>query len=153
MIAVATAACEPDYDGTAFLCDATHGCPFADQSCIGGRCRRQAPVLITCGSAACTAPGPGCCGPDEQCCSGVINGDRCIKASDPCPDTAALCDGNADCAANEHCCNGSGDETTCALTCAPEERACDGPQDCPTDAAFCCDQPLVPWGKCANHSC
>jgi len=81
MAAIGVAACEPDLDGTAFLCDATHGCPDG-QSCIAGRCRRVAPTAIDCGGMTCV--------PDQQCCSDPDNGNRCIGATDVCPGSSAL---------------------------------------------------------------
>jgi hypothetical protein len=143
-VAIALAcACQPDLDGTAFKCDATHGCPL-DQSCISGRCRRVAPIDIECGAET--------CGPDEQCCADLIDETRCILASEVCPDDAALCDGPNDCAANERCCNGA-ETTACALSCASSDVACTVDDDCPSDASNCCAQPLVPWGTCSRIGC
>ncbi|MBA2544606.1 MAG: hypothetical protein H0V17_33495 [Deltaproteobacteria bacterium] len=146
LVMVILAGCEPDLDGTAFKCDADHGCPL-DQSCISGRCRRVAPTGIDCGTAS--------CGPDEMCCADVINGNRCILATEVCPGNSALCDGTDDCAAAERCCNaqGGGDVTACALSCESKDVACTVDADCPSDALHCCPQVLVPWGQCSIFDC
>jgi hypothetical protein len=143
MLIALACACQPDLDGTAFKCDASHGCP-SDQTCIGGRCRRVAPMDIVCDTET--------CGPDEQCCADLINGPRCIPASGVCPDAAALCDGQNDCAPIERCCNGI-ETTACALSCPSDEVACAADEDCPSDASNCCAQALVPWGKCSLIPC
>jgi hypothetical protein len=144
MIGIALAcACEPNLDGTAFKCDAAHGCP-SGQTCISDRCRRVAPVDIACGDET--------CGPAEQCCADFINGARCIGAAEVCDSETAICDGKNDCASNERCCQGD-DATVCALACESEEVACTTDEDCPSDAIFCCAQALIPWGKCSTFDC
>jgi hypothetical protein len=144
LIALACA-CEPDLDGTAFKCDMDHSCP-SDLRCINSRCRRIEPVDIACGDET--------CGPTEQCCADLINGNRCILASQVCPDDTALCDGKNDCSTDpeERCCNGD-DTTACALNCPSDEVACTTDDDCPSDAIHCCPQVLIPWGKCSNLDC
>jgi hypothetical protein len=140
---VGLVACAPSYDGTAFRCDAAHGCPTG-QSCLAGRCRRAMPVAIACGSATCM--------PDEQCCVDVVNPPRCLPATETCPGDAALCDTRDDCAPVERCCN-TDDGAACALACDSDHVACIVDADCPGDAPHCCPQPIVPWGECALLSC
>lgn len=144
VLLIALASCQPELDGTAFKCDAGHGCP-GDQTCIHGRCRRVEPTEIACGENV-------TCGPDQQCCADFFNGPRCILATEVCPDPAALCDGPDDCAPDERCCNGE-ETTACALSCASDEVACNVDDDCPSDAIHCCPQALLPWGTCSNLDC
>ncbi|MEO8702875.1 MAG: hypothetical protein ABI867_22715 [Kofleriaceae bacterium] len=143
VVAIVLVACAPEYDGTAFKCDADHGCPL-DQSCLAGRCRRVMPVSIACGDVS--------CGPTEQCCADIIGGDRCIGATEVCPGDTALCDGKDDCASTERCCQ-LDSETVCALACESRDVACATDDDCPSDAFHCCPQPLRPWGSCSSLSC
>jgi hypothetical protein len=136
LLAMLVIGCEPDLDGTAFLCDPDHACP-GDQTCIDGRCRRVAPQFIACGGAT-------TCFPDQQCCVDNINPPRCIAAADRCPGRAALCDSMDDCAPEERCCNAT--VTACGLHC--ETVACEVDPDCPSDKPHCCPQGDVPWGEC-----
>jgi hypothetical protein len=135
VLLLALIGCQPDLEGTAFRCDATHGCP-SDQSCISGRCRRVAPQLIDCAGNACLS--------DQQCCVDDINPPRCIAAADACPGSAAICDSVDDCAPDEHCCNGT--VTACGLHC--DNTACHDDSDCPSTEPHCCPQAIVPWGEC-----
>ncbi|HEU0030150.1 MAG TPA: hypothetical protein VFQ53_05940 [Kofleriaceae bacterium] len=143
VLCIVLAACEPEYDGTAFHCDDAHGCP-SDQRCFAGRCRRVAVTAIQCGDVA--------CGPDQQCCSDVINGNRCIGATEVCDGDPALCDGKDDCAANERCCVDP-TLTLCVLECLSDDVACTTDADCPSDAFHCCPQATVPWGRCSSLAC
>ena len=142
VLLAALAACEPSYDGTAFRCDDTRGCP-EDQTCITGRCRRVAPVAILCDKVTCAA--------DQQCCADVVNPPRCIPASEICPGASALCDSRDDCAAGERCCDTAGG-AVCAELCE-SEVACATDADCPGDVPHCCSQPIVPWGACRLIAC
>jgi hypothetical protein len=135
--------CEPSYDGTAFRCDATHGCPD-DQSCIAGRCRRKAGAVVGCGARTCAA--------DQQCCTNPVDGDRCLAADDVCPGDSALCDDPTDCAAGERCCTGSSTLTACAKQCT-EQIACAKDEDCPGDVMHCCPLTLRPWKGCSPIPC
>ena len=141
--AVLLAACEPDYDGTAFRCDDGHGCP-TDQSCFAGRCRRKGGAVVACGAKTCA--------PDQQCCTDVIDGDRCLAANDVCPGDSALCDDPTDCAPMERCCTGASTLTACALRCE-QDIACIKDADCPGDKMHCCPQTLRPWKACSSITC
>ena len=142
-IAILLAGCEPDLEGTAFRCDADHGCP-SDQQCFGGRCRRKDGAVVQCGAATCA--------PNQMCCSDVIQGDRCLDGDDTCPGDQALCDEPADCAEGERCCNGKA-TTACGLSCPEDEDACVRDADCPGDAPHCCAQVLRPWKVCSEQDC
>lgn len=137
LVLVVLTACQPDYDGTAFKCDATRGCPN-DQTCIAARCRRAPVVELSCNGEL--------CGPEEQCCVDGNNPARCIPAGDTCPGRFALCDSRDDCASNERCCNGG--QTVCALDCTDESVACIAEDDCPSETPHCCPQPDLAWGAC-----
>jgi hypothetical protein len=134
-------ACEPDYDGTAFLCDATHGCP-SGQMCFGGRCRRKDGAVVVCAGTTCA--------PNQMCCVDFFNGARCLDASDTCGGDQALCDDIADCATGERCCDGK--TTACAQVCE-SEIACTTTADCPGDMPNCCAQPINPWKVCNSLPC
>jgi hypothetical protein len=136
LLAMLAIGCQPDLDGTAFLCDADHACPD-DQSCIDGRCRRVEPSFIMCDQITCL--------PDEQCCVDETNPPRCIAAAASCPGHAALCDSIDDCAPQERCCNAT--VTACGLHC--DHVACEDNTDCPSEAPNCCPQETVPWGECS----
>ena len=137
----ALSACDTSLDGTAFKCRTADGCP-AGQMCFGGRCRTVPAVSIACGAVT--------CGPEQQCCTDRLNGDRCIPAIDDCVGSAALCDGRDDCAAGETCCNQ--ELTRCSASCE-EPAACTTPDDCPSATPNCCPQVAMPWGQCQLVPC
>src|SRR5258707_8315082 len=112
--------------------------------CFGGRCRRKGGAVVECGATTCA--------PDQQCCSDVIEGDRCLAADDTCPGETALCDDPTDCAPKERCCSGPVPLTVCALRCELD-IACLKDTDCPGDKMHCCPQTLVPWKICRSISC
>ena len=137
------AGCAPDYEHTAFRCDAEHGCP-AGQECLVGRCRRGAPTGdgVVCGTATCDLT--------QQCCLDLFNPARCIAAGDVCPGTSALCDGVEDCQAGDRCCTG-GSSVSCDASC--DDAVCRDAADCPSTAPNCCPSDTTPWGECSPLTC
>lgn len=143
-LAISLSACEPDYSGTAFRCDDTHGCPD-EQTCVYGRCRRGGAVgRVQCGSALCME--------SEQCCSGAA-GTRCIPAGDVCDGDSALCDSLDDCQAGDACC--AGQTAACGASCPEDETQCASDADCPAGTEpFCCDPGGdTPFKKCKETEC
>lgn len=141
---VTLAACQPDYSDTAFLCDATHGCPDG-QTCLSGRCRRGNVIpVIACG------PGVTCTN-GEQCCVDGTNPPRCIAGGDACPGYGAVCDGSADCQTGDTCCYG-GDLTYCRAECI-SSVVCTEDLDCPSSEPRCCPDADVVWGYCQFAPC
>jgi hypothetical protein len=136
------AACDTSYDGTAFKCRDGDPCPDGQQ-CFSGRCRTAPASSIACGAEA--------CGPDQQCCADVVNGNRCIPAVDDCVGPGALCDGRDDCASDETCCNNNS-LTRCFASCE-SEAACATATDCPSATPNCCPQAVMPWGRCQLLPC
>jgi hypothetical protein len=144
---VLVAACsygEPDFSGTAFKCDATHGCPD-DQRCIDGSC-----AALGSGADGVVCSATRTCDVGMMCCIDGTNPPRCLGISDRCPGRAALCDGVEDCDPGARCCDGARASCSSEVVCG---AICRDGADCPGIAPNCChDDPDVPWGHC-NFSC
>lgn len=150
LAALCTVACAPDYAGTSFLCDGTHGCPTG-QTCVQGRC---APPAIGDGVACGTAT----CGAGLECCVDMVNAPRCtpVAASgDPCPGFRARCDGTEDCPASQWCCLAEDPDIpgACENTC--DNYACRDAADCPAALPNCCGfvAGSYPWKHCTLARC
>ena len=144
-VLVLLAACygAPDYTGTAFKCDAQHGCPDGQQ-CIGGLCTGSGSSGggfdgIKCGVG-------GTCGSGMECCADQVNPFHCVPVGQSCLGIYATCDGVEDCPMGEHCCDNN-TPTACGSACAAV--ACTDTTDCPSAQPVCCFlDPAVPWGRC-----
>lgn len=138
---------DPDYGGTQFKCDATHGCPDG-QTCIEGRCSgggsgadaAVSSMGVACGATVCTST--------EKCCVDIIVAPRCVPLGTTCAGFEATCDGIEDCN-GDPCCNNGGMSIACGITC--QNQICREPADCTNPGAMmCCDIPGTdePWGRC-----
>jgi hypothetical protein len=138
------AGCGPDYEHSAFRCDAMRGCP-SGQSCINERCRRGLPrePSLVCGDATCDVT-------IQQCCVDGDNPPRCIKAGDVCPGVGALCGGVANCQGGDWCCFDD-DALACFASC--KTYACRSDADCPSEEPNCCLITTALPGRCAGSPC
>jgi hypothetical protein len=145
LIAAACSYGDPDYSGTSFKCDDSHGCPD-NHRCVNNVCAALGGGAngVVCGDDLTCAVG-------ETCCIDGTNGPRCLGIGESCPGRAALCDGVEDCALPAHCCEG----VRAACSSLPQCAAiCRDNADCPGLTPNCCrDDAAVPWSHCSFEPC